>query len=257
MSQIGWAVSRADTSGRGARCNKRRNFQGRQAHRRGKEDRHEDTGPRRGDRRRRGGRQHALPPCQERLAGCRPARAQGADLGLDVARGRPAAAVQHELLGGPDPQVLGALLSGARARDRPGGRLPQGLEHPSGDEPGPHGRVPAVRRRGRNHWRRRALPDPRGGQGGLAAVQRRRAGGRDPAPGRRLRPARRPDPGAGQGRARPRRRDQPQHRRARHRAHAPSARPRASGWSRPTRATSPASTWCRAPATSRAGPAPW
>ena len=94
---------------------------------------------------------------------------------------------------------------------------------------------------------------PRGGQGDLAALQRRRDHRRDPAPGGRLHPARRPDPGAGARRARARRRDQPPHR--------PSPRSSgcraASGRSSPTRARSSASTSSRRPAISRARPGAW
>ena len=50
-----------------------------------------------------------------------------------------------------------------------------------------------------------------------------------------------------------RRRDQPPH----DASPASSGRRRASGWSGPTRATSPASTSSRPPATSPGGPAPW
>ena len=147
-----------------------------------------------------------------------------------------------------------APLPGARGGDRPERRLRQGLQHPPRDEPRPHGRVPPVCRRGRDHRRRGRVPDPAAGQGDLAALQHRRPGRRDPASRGRLHPAGRPDPGAGQGRpqpAAPRSTARPDGHRHRAQPH------RASGWSGPTRATSPASTWSAPPATSPARPAPW
>ena len=53
--------------------------------------------------------------------------------------------------------------------------------------------------------------DSAGGQGHLAALQRRGDHRRDPAPSGRLHPARRPHPGAGAGSAQWRRRDQSPH----------------------------------------------
>ena len=150
-------------------------------------------------------------------------------------------------------KALGRALPDARGRDRPERRLRQGLQHPPRAEPRPHGRVPPVCRRRGDDRRRGRVPDAAAGQGDLAALQHRGRGRRDPPSRGRLHPAGRPDPGAGQGRARPRRRDLPPDQGHRHRA---DSRP-ASGWSRPTRATSPASTWSAPPATSRAGPAPW
>ena len=114
-----------------------------------------------GDRRRRGRRLDALSPRQEGLARRRADRAQGADLGLDLACRRPAAAVQHELLGRPDPQILGRALQDARGRDRPACRLPPGLQHPPRPHAGPLGRVHVLRGRRRHDRRQGQRPDAR------------------------------------------------------------------------------------------------
>ena len=150
-------------------------------------------------------------------------------------------------------KALGRALPDARGRDRPERRLQQGLQHPPRAEPRPHGRVPPVCRRRGDDRRRGRVPDAAAGEGDLAALQHRGRGRRDPPPGRRLHPAGRSHPGAGQGCARPRRRDLSSDQGDGHRA----ARPAASGGSRPTRAPSPASTWSAPPAISRGGPAPW
>ena len=76
-----------------------------------------------------------------------------------------------------------------------------------------------LRRRRRDDRRDRGeVPDPAGGQGHLAALQRRGIIGAIQHPAGRLHPARRPDPGAGARRARARRRDQPPDDRHRDRA---------------------------------------
>jgi AraC-like DNA-binding protein len=62
-----------------------------------------ERGKGRGHRRRGRRRQHALSSDQEGLVRCRAGRAQGADLGLDLACGGAPAALQPELLGGADP----------------------------------------------------------------------------------------------------------------------------------------------------------
>ena len=113
------------------------------------------------DRRRRGRRLDALSSRQEGLVRRRAGRAQGADLRLDLARRRPAAALQHELLGRPDPQILGRPLQDAGGRDRPECRLPASLQHPPRPHQGPLGRVHVLRRRRPHDRRQRQHPDAR------------------------------------------------------------------------------------------------
>ena len=132
-------------------------------------------------------------------------RAQGADLGLDLACGGPAAALQHELLGRPDPQILG------RASTRRSRRRPASMSASAS--------VSNIRlARTKDRWdefmyyagvarddrRQGQRADARAGEGDLAALRDRRHPRRHPASRRRLYPARRPDAGAGQGRAQPR-----------------------------------------------------
>ena len=156
-----------------------------------------------GDRRRRGRRLDALSSRQEGLDGQRARRAQGAHLRLDLACGGPAAAVQPQLFRRPDPQIFRRALQDARSGDGPRRRLAPGLQHPPRAHARPHGRVPLLRRGRRDHRRDRGeVPHAAGGQGHLAALQRRGDHRRDPAPSGRLHPARRPDPGAGARRAR-------------------------------------------------------
>ena len=82
----------------------------------------------------------------------------------------------------------------------------------------PLGRVHVLRRRRRNHRHQGQQAHARATEGDLAARLDRRHPRRHPAPRRRLHPARRPDPGAGQGGAGAGRGDPPQHPRHRHRA---------------------------------------
>ena len=83
------------------------------------------------------------------------------------------------------------------------------LQHPPRAQPRPHGRVPSVRWRRRDHRGQGRVPDARPGQGALAALQHRGRGRRDPPSRGRLHPAGRRHPGDGAGRARRRRRDLP------------------------------------------------
>ena len=70
---------------------------------------------------------------------------------------------------------VGALQD-ARGGDRARRRLPAGLQHPPRPHAGPAGRIQILRRRRRDDRRHRGqVPDPRAGQGDLAAVQHRRA----------------------------------------------------------------------------------
>ena len=210
---------------------------------------HENPRPRGGDRRRRG-RRRRRSIISPRRAGRDVVLVERKELtsGSTWHAAGPPAALQPLLLGRPDPQILGRPLPDARSRDRPECRLPQGLQHPPRPHPRPLGRVHVLRRRRRDDRRQGQRADAGRGQGDLAALRDRRHPRRHPASRRRLYPARRPHPGARQGRARARRRDQPQHHRHRDRAHAAPA----NGWSRPTRATSPASMSSRRPAISRA-----
>ena len=184
------------------------------------EEAHEIAGAGRRDRWRRRRRLDALSPRQEGLVGRRAGRAQGADLRLDLACGRPAAALQHELLGRPDPQILGRALQDAGGGDRPKCRLLRLLQHPPRPHQGPLGRIHVLCRRGPHDRRQRQCADAGAGEGDLAALRNRRHARRYPASRRRLYPARRSDAGAGARRAQQRRRDLPQHRSHRHRTDA-------------------------------------
>ena len=160
----------------------------------------EEPGAGGGDRRRRGRRRDAVPSHQEGLVGRRAARAQGADLGLDLARRRPTTAVQHELLGRPDPQVLGRALQAPGDGDRQDVGLRQcsnirlALNRDRMDEYHQYGRR-------RDHRRQGRVPDAPSGQGDLAALQHRGRGRRDPPSRGWLHPAGRRHPGDGPGRA--------------------------------------------------------
>ena len=108
------------------------------------------------------------------------------------------------------------LLPQARGRNRPECRLQASLEHSSR----PHRRTAGTsscttRASPRRSASRSTLLTPAAGEGNLAALRDRRHHRRHPASRRRLYPAGRPHPGAGQGRARAGRRDQPQHHRHR------------------------------------------
>ncbi len=92
---------------------------------------HAFNGARGRHRRRRRRRLDALSSGQERLERQRAGRAQGADVGLDLARRRAAAAVQHVLFGRPVAQIFGRALRPAAERDRPRRRFPPSLQHPS------------------------------------------------------------------------------------------------------------------------------
>ena len=153
------------------------------------------------------------------MVGRGPVRADRADRGVHLARGGAAPALQHELQRRADPQVLGAALPGARARDGAGRRFPPGRQHPSRDESRPDGRVPLLRRGGAHHRGRGRVPHPGRRQGDLAAVRHRGPRRRHRAPGGRLHPARRPHPGVRAGRPRSGGRDPPAHEGDRDRAH--------------------------------------
>ena len=180
---------------------------------------HEDPCSRRSHRWWRRRSRHPLPPREEGVVRRGARGTPGADVRVDLARGGAAAAVQHELLRRPDPQVLGGAVPHARGGDRAERGLEARRQHPARDEPRPDGRVPPVRGGGPHHRSGRRLPDPRGGQGDLAAVQHRRTGGSDSPSRRRLRAAGGPDPGAGDRRAHPRCADPPQHHRDRNLPH--------------------------------------
>ena len=154
------------------------------------------TCPRGGHRRRCRRRRHPVSPGAQGLVGCGTSRAQGTDLGFDVARRRPPAAVQHELLGGSDPQVLRQSLSNA-AGDRLGRGPAHRRQHTIGDDAGPHGRVPPVRGRRAHHRRQRRIPYPGRGARHLAAGGHGWTRRRHPPPRRRLHSAGRSHPGAG------------------------------------------------------------
>ena len=85
------------------------------------------------------------------------ARARRAHRRLDLARGGPAAAVQHELHGRTAAQVLGGPLQAPAGRDRPGCELPRHRQSAPRHLPRAHGRVSEVLRHRQHH--RRALPD--------------------------------------------------------------------------------------------------
>ena len=134
----------------------------------------ENSCPRRGDRRRRGRRQHALSPGAQGLVGRRAARALRAHRRIDLARGGPAAALQHELHGRAAAQVLGGPLQAPAGRNRTGRELPRHRQSAPRDLPRPHGRVSEVLRHGEHH--RRAVPDhhaPQEVQEALAAGRAR------------------------------------------------------------------------------------
>ena len=153
----------------------------------------------RGDRR---WRDHGLlgrvPPGEARLAGCRAARAQAADLRLDLARRGPGRSAADQCQHHPAAHALGRALRPPRGRDRPDQRL----EDERRAAPCLH-RRPDDRAEASGHDRpqlrpRDAPPDAGRGEGPLAAHGCIR-------PGRRRLPAdRRPGqslghrPGAGQ-----------------------------------------------------------
>ena len=158
---------------------------------------------RRGDRRRRGRRLDALSSGQEGLVRRRPARAQGADLRLDLARRRPAAALQHELLGRPDPQILG------RASTRRWRRRPARM---SASRVVSNIRLARTRDRWDEFMYYAGVAETIGVKVNVLTPDELKEIwplcetdgiiGAHPASRRRLHPAGRPDPGAGQGRAR-------------------------------------------------------
>ena len=117
----------------------------------------ENSCPRRGHRRRRGRRQHALSPREKRLVGRGAARALRAHRRLDLARRGPPAALQYELHGRAAAQVLGRSLQAPARGDRTGRELPRHRESAPRDLPRPHGRVSEVLRHRQHH--RRAVPD--------------------------------------------------------------------------------------------------
>ena len=82
---------------------------------------------------------------------------QGAHLGLDLACRRPAAALQHELLGRADPQILRRLLQDPGGGNRPECRVLRVLQYPPRPHQGPMGRVLVLCRR-RAHDRRERRP---------------------------------------------------------------------------------------------------
>ena len=131
---------------------------------------HENARSRRGHRwwRRRG--EHPVPPREEGMVGRGAGGAPGADLRLHLACGGAAPAVQHELLGRPDPQVLGRAVPHAGGGDRPERGPAARRQHPARHEPRPDGRVPPVRGGGPHHRGGRRFPDPGRGQGDLAPV---------------------------------------------------------------------------------------
>ena len=130
-------------------------------------------------------------------------------------------------------KALGRALPDAGGRDRPERRLRQGLQHPPRAEPRPHGRVPPVCRRRGDDRRRGRVPDAAAGQGDLAALQHRGRDRRDP-PSRATATSSRPTSPRRWPRARaiaaPRSTARPG-------SPASRRRRRASGGSRPTRAT--------------------
>ena len=132
---------------------------------------HEVPCPGRRDRRRRRRRVDALPPRPQGLDGRGPRRTHRAHRGLHMARGGAPPPVQHELQRGADPQVLGAPVPRARARDGAGRRLPPGRQHPPRDQSRPDGRVPLLRRGGAHHRGRGRVPDPERSPGDLAPVR--------------------------------------------------------------------------------------
>ena len=217
---------------------------------------HEDACEGGGDRRRGRRRQHALPSDEEGLVRRDAARAHGAHGGIDVARRRAPAALQHELHGRPAAQVFGRPLQAPAGGDRAGGQLPRHRQPAPRDVARPDGRVSQVLRH-REHDRR-AVPDHHAGGSGRAVAarepgrRRRHAEDRRRAlpSGRRPHRAGRSHDGAAARRALGRRRDLRADRGA---AHHPHAR-RANGRSRRTRATSSASTSSARPATMRARP---
>ena len=170
-----------------------------------------------GGRRRR--RLDALSSGEEGVVGCRADRAQGTDLGLDLACGRAAAAVQYELFGQPDSQIFGQVLQGAAAGDRHGCRL-LGLLNI---------RLAKTQDRWDEYMYYKGVADTLGirvdvltpdqvkeiwplceTEGLIGAIRHPRG---------RLYPARRPDPGTGRRRPGARGGDLPLHDRDRHRAH--------------------------------------
>ena len=115
--------------------------------------RHEEACAGGRDRRRRRRRQHPLSPDAQGLVGRRAPRARRADRRLDLARRRPAAALQHELHGRAAAQVLDRPLQAPPGRDRAGRQLPRDRQPAPRDLARPHGRVPEVLRHG-EHDRR-------------------------------------------------------------------------------------------------------
>ena len=160
----------------------------------------------------------ALPPRPQGLVGRGPVRADRAHRRFHLARGGPPAPFQHELQRRADPQVFGAALSGARARDGTGRRLPPGRQHPPRHEPRPHGRVPVLCRGRAHHRGPRRVPDPRRGPVDLAALQRGGARRCHRASRGRLHPACGPHPGVRARRPRPGGGDPPAYEGDRHRA---------------------------------------
>ena len=115
---------------------------------RGKGPGHEGSGAGGGDRRRHRRLQRALPSGEARLVRRHAGREDRAHRRLHLARGRAAAALQHELQRRPAAQVLDRPLSAAGGGNRAGGELPPHRQPPARHQPGADGRVPQLLRHG-------------------------------------------------------------------------------------------------------------
>ena len=174
----------------------------------------------------------------------------GAHGGVDVARGRSPASLQHELFGRSTPSIFGGTLQNPGGRDRPGRGAARQRQSPPGDQPRPHGRISQLPVHGGDH--RRRMPPHRGRRDRetLAALRHGGPGRRALASDRRAHRSGRPHHGHGarcprQGRRNP----------SADRGDGGSSVPtRSNGSSRRREAMSVASTSCARPAITPARP---
>ena len=78
--------------------------------------------------------------------------------------------IQFVLFRRPNPQILSAVLSRVRNRNRPECRIQKSFKHSPRPYQGPDGRVHVLCRCGRNHWRESQCAHPSASQRNLAAV---------------------------------------------------------------------------------------
>ena len=172
---------------------------------------HDRDRPGRGHRRWHRRRERPLPSRPSRVDGRRPPRASGARVGLDVARRRQHAALQHELEPlAHSPGEHGALPA-ARGGDGAGDRLSPARQPASRLGAGPHGRVPSPPGQGADDRAPLRGHRARGDPPASPARRHPRAPRGSLEPGGRSRRSDERDAGPGQGRARPGRARSPAH----------------------------------------------